>query len=99
MVVEAFSCGITVEGIYYKAKTAERTGRKSLRIVLIEGKNREIRRVFSHFHLHPSLLRRVRIGPVHLGDLPEGISRPLTDGEIASLSGVERKKSAGEINT
>ena len=94
-VVEAFNCGITIEGVYYEAKTAERTGRKSLRIVLIEGKNREIRRVFSHFHLHPALLRRVRIGPVHLGDLKEGVSRPLTNGEITALRGVERK---GNVN-
>jgi len=89
-VIEAFNCGITIEGVYYKAKAAERTGRKSLRIVLIEGKNREIRRVFSHFHLHPALLRRVRIGPVHLGNLPEGASRPLTDGEITALRSREK---------
>jgi 23S rRNA pseudouridine2605 synthase len=91
-VIEAFNSGITIEGVYYKAKTAERTGRKSLRIVLIEGKNREIRRVFSHFHLHPALLRRVRIGPVFLGGLPEGVSRPLTDGEIAALRSVNAKE-------
>ncbi|MDR0474982.1 MAG: rRNA pseudouridine synthase, partial [Treponema sp.] len=55
---------------------------KSVRIVLIEGKNREIRKVFSHFHLHPSLLRRIRIGTIKLGDLPEGQSRLLTAKEI-----------------
>jgi len=98
-VVEAFNCGITIEEVYYKAKTTERTGRKSLRIVLIEGKNREIRRVFSHFHLHPALLRRVRIGPVHLGDLSEGTSRPLTDGEIAALCSIEKKGNERERNT
>jgi 23S rRNA pseudouridine2605 synthase len=97
-VVEAFNCGITIEGVYYKAKTAERTDRKSLRIVLIEGKNREIRRVFSHFHLHPALLRRVRIGQVHLGDLPEGTSRPLTNSEITALHSVERKRNVKEGN-
>jgi len=98
-VIEAFNCGITVEDVYYKAKIAERTGRKSLRIVLIEGKNREIRRVFSHFHLHPALLRRVRIGPVSLGSLPEGASRPLTDSEIAALRSVEKKGNVREKNT
>jgi 23S rRNA pseudouridine2605 synthase len=67
--IDAFVRGITIEGVHYKAREAERTGRKSLRIVLVEGKNREIRRVFSHFHLHPTLLRRIRIGPVLLGDL------------------------------
>jgi len=84
-VVDAFCGGITIEDVYYKAKTAEKTGRKSMRIVLVEGKNREIRRVFSHFHLHPSVLRRVRIGCVLLGDLPEGSSRPLTQKEIFGL--------------
>jgi 23S rRNA pseudouridine2605 synthase len=84
-VVEAFIEGITIEGESYKAVAAEKTGRKELRIVLVEGKNREIRRVFSHFHLHPTVLRRVRIGNVRLKDLPEGSSRPLTETEIASL--------------
>jgi len=84
-VVDSFLEGITIEGVFYRAKFAEKTGRKSLRIILIEGKNREIRRVFSHFHLHPSLLRRVRIGSVHLGDLPQGNSRPLTAKELTDF--------------
>lgn len=83
--LDAFNNGITIEGEHYKAKAAERTGRKSLRIILVEGKNREIRRVFSHFHLHPSLLRRVRIGEVRLDNLDEGSARPLTEKEISSL--------------
>ena len=86
-VPDAFNNGITIEDVYYKAKTAEKTGRKSLRIVLVEGKNREIRRVFSHFHLHPSLLRRVRIGNVLLGNLEEGKSRALTEKEVGCLLG------------
>jgi len=84
-VAEAFKSGITVEGEYYKAKSAEKTGRKTIRIVLVEGKNREIRRVFSHFHLHPARLRRIRIGSVSIGDLKEGESRPLTQNEIGGL--------------
>ncbi|GHV93897.1 pseudouridine synthase [Spirochaetia bacterium] len=85
--IEAFTRGITIEGVSYQAKEAERTGRKSLRVVLIEGKNREIRRVFSHFHLHPQRLCRIRIGPVLLGDLPEGASRLLTEKELEELHG------------
>ena len=89
VVTEAFNQGITIDGEHYKAKTAEKTGKKSLRIILIEGKNREIRKVFSHFHLHPCLLRRVRIGTVLLGDLNEGCSRPLTKSEICNLGSRE----------
>ena len=84
-VPQAFIDGITIEDEFYKAKTAEKTGKKTMRIVLIEGKNREIRRVFSHFHLHPCLLRRVRIGSILLGNLPEGSFRPLTSKELKDL--------------
>jgi 23S rRNA pseudouridine2605 synthase len=83
--VEAFRAGILIEDQNYKALAVEKTGAKSLRVVLIEGKNREIRRVFSHFHFHPSLLKRVRIGPVELGNLAEGESRPLSAGELELL--------------
>ena len=89
-VVEEFLAGVTIEGVHYRALRIERLGRKSLNIVLIEGKNREIRRVFSYFHLHPSLLRRTRIGTVTLGNLKEGQCRPLTAGEIDSLKGKNR---------
>jgi len=85
-VVDAFNNGITVEGIYYKAKSAQRIGQKALRIILVEGKNREIRRIFSHFHLHPKFLRRVRIDSIGLGALPEGEYRSLTYDEIQKLS-------------
>jgi 23S rRNA pseudouridine2605 synthase len=76
---------VTIEGVRYQARKIEREGRRRLRVVLIEGKNREIRRVFSHFHLHPELLRRIRIGPVTLGGLPEGAVRPLSKDEIKGL--------------
>jgi 23S rRNA pseudouridine2605 synthase len=83
--VDEFGAGISIDGELYQAVEVEKTGRKSLRIVLIEGKNREIRRVFSYFHLHPGLLRRIRIGAVQLGNLAEGMTRPLTRKEIALL--------------
>ena len=81
--IEEFSRGVLIDGILYRARQIERTGKKSLRVVLIEGKNREIRRVFSHFRLHPEKLVRVRIGPVNLGSLKEGESRPLSVEEIS----------------
>jgi 23S rRNA pseudouridine2605 synthase len=85
-VLEDFVQGVVIDQVFYQAAGIERLGRKSLRIILIEGKNREIRRVFSYFHLHPVRLHRVRIGPVLLGDLPEGASRPLTLGERKKLA-------------
>jgi 23S rRNA pseudouridine2605 synthase len=86
-VIESFTQGLVIDGERYRAGKIERIGRKQLRICLVEGKNREIRRVFSHFHLHPVKLHRVRIGPVFLGDLAEGASRPLREAEIQALLG------------
>jgi 23S rRNA pseudouridine2605 synthase len=85
-VVEAFRQGVVIEGVRYRAEKIERSGRRSLRIVLVEGKNREIRRVFSRFHLHPERLHRVRIGPVTIGDLAGGASRSLTGEEMKALN-------------
>ena len=81
--VEEFSRGLVIEGVLYRAREIERTGRRSLRVVLVEGKNREIRRVFSHFHLHPEKLQRIRIGKVCIDSLKEGESRPLTGEELS----------------
>jgi 23S rRNA pseudouridine2605 synthase len=83
--IEEFARGLIIEGILYRAREIEKTGRKSLRVVLVEGKNREIRRVFSHFHLHADRLERIRIGPVLMGELREGESRPLTGEELESF--------------
>lgn len=83
--LEDFRAGLDIEGIRYRCLDIERLGRKSVRVVLIEGKNREIRRVFTAFRLHPRRLHRVRIGPVSLGKLPEGASRQLTGEEIDAL--------------
>ena len=85
-ICDAFLQGITIDDVHYQAKEAELIGRKSIRIVLVEGKNREIRRVFSHFRLHPIRLCRVRIGPVLLGNLEEGRSRPLSEKELEELN-------------
>jgi 23S rRNA pseudouridine2605 synthase len=83
--IQAFEQGITIEEVHYRAQSVKRIGSRALKIVLVEGKNREIRRVFSHFHLHPFRLRRIRIGPVLLGNLAEGESRPLSKKELAEL--------------
>jgi 23S rRNA pseudouridine2605 synthase len=87
--VQAFEKGISIEDVHYKARSVQRLGSRAIKVVLVEGKNREIRRVFSHFHLHPLRLRRIRIGPVKLEDLAEGESRPLKKFELEALQGTE----------
>lgn len=51
------------------------------RIVLTEGKNRQIRRMCQAFGYHVRKLRRIRIMNIELGDLPIGKWRDLTEQE------------------
>lgn len=50
-----------------------------------EGKVRQIRRMFTTLRHKVTLLRRIRIGEVRLGDLVAGSLRPLTQREIAAM--------------
>jgi len=93
--IEAFEKGISIEGEHYRALAVNRLDSRAIKVVLIEGKNREIRRVFSHFHLHPLRLRRTRIGPVKLGELAEGESRPLKKFELEALEKGTRDQGLG----
>jgi 23S rRNA pseudouridine2604 synthase len=56
-----------------------------LRIVLKEGRNRQIRRMCELVDLKVVDLFRVRVGPLTLGDMPEGRWRTLSAEERAAL--------------
>jgi len=63
-----------------------RTGEKiTLNLTIHEGRNRIIRRACAAVGLTLLALKRVRVGPVRLGDLPEGQYRELTDEELGAL--------------
>jgi 23S rRNA pseudouridine2605 synthase len=65
-----------------------------LRIVLSEGKNREIRRMLARLGHKVMRLRRVGIGPLEIGRLANGRSRPLTQFELKRLRDVAKRVSA-----
>ena len=60
---------------------------QTLRFILTEGRNRQIRRMCDLVELRVTDLHRIRIGPLALGDLPEGKWRLLTGDERAALTG------------
>ena len=55
------------------------------RIILTEGKNRQIRRMCSTFGYNVRRLRRVRIMNIHLGTLGNGKWRDLSSNELTEL--------------
>lgn len=88
--------GVTVDGIRYRGaevvEDREPSGRNTwYRIVLTEGKNREIRKLMEHFGCVVNRLIRVQYGPFDLGTLPIGALREVPYHEVnkllASLAG------------
>lgn len=59
-----------------------------LRVVLRQGINRQVRRMFEALGYHVKYLVRVRIGNLRLGDLPRGHWRALTKHELRALEGL-----------
>jgi 23S rRNA pseudouridine2605 synthase len=64
---------------------ATRRDTSVLDITIHEGKNRQVRRMFEAVG-HPVVaLARLRFGPLRLGDLPPGQTRPVTARELSQL--------------
>jgi 23S rRNA pseudouridine2605 synthase len=84
MVEEASGELLEVKGI-----SLLRTGSRSgawFEVVLDEGKNRQVRRIFTEAGVEVQRLIRVSFGPLILGDLAKGAWRMLTPAEVRSLS-------------
>jgi 23S rRNA pseudouridine2605 synthase len=77
------------DGDLLRAKEARilRRGKRNtwLEVVLDEGKNRHIRRMFDALGVEVLRLVRVAIGPQTLGDLAKGVVRQLTEAEKHAL--------------
>ncbi len=84
------TAGLEVKGgelLRVKRAALLRTGKRNcwLEIVLDEGKNRQIRRLLAALGIEVLRLVRTAIGPLQLGDLAKGKTRPLSRAERASL--------------
>ena len=80
--------GLRDNGEWLQAKRAKllaaNNTRSEVELVLAEGKNREIRRMFKALGHRVLRLQRIAVGPVKLGELPLGKWRVLNQAEIAS---------------
>ena len=66
------------------ARVRRLSGRR-FRMVLLEGRNRQIRRMVKQIGYQVKRLKRIRMAHIHLGDLPEGAWRHLSPIETKRL--------------
>jgi 23S rRNA pseudouridine2605 synthase len=99
--IEALGRGVEAQkGEMLRARRVSmlREGEKNswLIMILMEGKNRHIRRMLEAYGVEVLRLVRVAIGPLPLGDLPKGAFRALHRGEKAALDRATGIKSKSE---
>ncbi|KJS28454.1 MAG: pseudouridine synthase [Desulfatitalea sp. BRH_c12] len=77
--------GISLLGTKTRPAHVRRMSGRRFRIVLQEGRNRQIRRMVRNVGHKVKRLQRIRVAQIHLGSLPEGAWRYLTSTERKTL--------------
>ena len=77
--------GVRLEEGWVKAEKIQKLSGRRMRLLIHEGKKREVRRIFEKLGFEVLTLCRVAIGPILLGDMPVGAGRFLTLAEAARL--------------
>ena len=84
--VQAFRDGITLrDGTVCRSATLEGLGPGESLITVCEGKYHQVRRMMASRGMHVTYLERRAEGKLTLGDLPRGMTRELTEEEMALL--------------
>lgn len=81
----AISSGTLVEGAFVKPLRVSKVRKGTLKIVVAEGKKREVRHLCEAAGLKVEQLTRIRIGGLQLGPVPVGQWRPMTDSEKRAI--------------
>ena len=80
-----FEKGIRIQNIFYRCQKATIQSKFKIKIILTEGKNREIRKVFAEKNIGIRFLKRVRIGNLTITNLKEGQFREIDKNELNTL--------------
>lgn len=83
--------GVYLEEGRAKASHVHIVGPNHLQVVLTQGINRQVRRMFAALGYKVRRLTRTRLGPLKLGRLPRGAWRELTARELAALQEAPRR--------
>ena len=83
--IAAMASGVSILGVMTKKCVITKEAPFVFRIILIQGMNRQIRRMCEHFDYGVTKLERVRIMNVSLKGLPIGDWRDLTEQELTGI--------------
>jgi len=77
--------GTEIDGDFVKPIRVQKVRKGTLKVTIQEGKKREVRTLVQQAGLSIIELKRIRIGGLLLGNLPEGAFRPMTEKEKQAL--------------
>lgn len=97
--IEKMSAGVPILGETTKKCEVEKISEFVFKIVLVQGLNRQIRRMCEHFGYDVVKLKRVRIMNVTIGKLPVGDWRELSDIEIEFILNAVKHSSSEQKST
>lgn len=98
--IEGMAGGVPILGMVTKKCKVEKESQRSFRITLVQGLNRQIRRMCEHFGFEVQKLERVRIMHISLKGLPDGEFRDLDNEELNTLFKlIENSSSEADPNT
>lgn len=83
--IQGMRSGVPILGTVTKRCKVEKLSNFVFKIILVQGLNRQIRRMCEHFDYQVKKLERVRIMNVSLGKLASGEWRDLTESELQTL--------------
>lgn len=84
--IKKMSNGIPILGTVTKKCKVEKVSEKIFKIILVQGLNRQIRRMCEYLGYEVTKLKRTRIMNVELGNLKQGDWRELTEDELKEIN-------------
>jgi pseudouridine synthase len=83
--LQKLAAGLPMMGSKTRPARVQRIAPRQFRIILKEGKNRQVRRMVRKVGNQVKMLRRIRVAGIKLGRLPPGKWRHLTEKEIEAI--------------
>lgn len=96
-VIEGMAAGVPMLGVTTKKCKVVQEGSNKFRIILVQGLNRQIRRMCEHFGYEVTKLERVRIMNISLKGLPTGDWRDLTESELKTIYSMVEASSSEDV--